>query len=295
MHISPRTLAKAVGVSESSLKRWADEGRLSVERTAGGHRRITLSEAVRFVRRSGLTPVRPELLGLATGAAPEASAIASSTPAERLMVLLHQDRSAEAQSLIVSLYLEGESLAWICDGVIRVALEEIGELWHHDADGIFLEHRATETCRQAVSQLRQIVGPARGGPVAAGGGAAGDVYQIPSAMAALILREAGFQEHDLGADAPDSAILSAVRHFRPHLVWRSFSIPPRSAREASRGIAAVAEALGDGVLVIGGRSAGAIPLPTASNIYRLGSMTELLSFARGVGSTFAASGEEPIR
>ena len=46
--LSPRQLAVAIGVSESSLKRWADDGRLAVERTAGGHRRIPLPEAVRW-------------------------------------------------------------------------------------------------------------------------------------------------------------------------------------------------------------------------------------------------------
>jgi excisionase family DNA binding protein len=51
--LSPRELAAAVGVSESSLKRWADEGRVKVARTAGGHRRIELAEAVRFIRQSG--------------------------------------------------------------------------------------------------------------------------------------------------------------------------------------------------------------------------------------------------
>ena len=38
--LSPRELAEAVGVSESSLKRWADRGRVHVHRTEGGHRRI---------------------------------------------------------------------------------------------------------------------------------------------------------------------------------------------------------------------------------------------------------------
>jgi MerR family transcriptional regulator, light-induced transcriptional regulator len=52
-HLSPKALAAAIGVSESSLKRWADEGRLAAERTAGGHRRIAVAEAVRFVRRRG--------------------------------------------------------------------------------------------------------------------------------------------------------------------------------------------------------------------------------------------------
>ena len=46
--LSPREVAVALGVSESSVKRWVDLGELAALRTAGGHRRITRAEAVRF-------------------------------------------------------------------------------------------------------------------------------------------------------------------------------------------------------------------------------------------------------
>ena len=62
--LSPRTLGEAIGVSQSSLKRWADRGILRVHRTAGGHRRIDRREALRFIREAGFTVVRPELLGI---------------------------------------------------------------------------------------------------------------------------------------------------------------------------------------------------------------------------------------
>ena len=69
--LSPRDLADAIGVSESSLKRWADAGKIQVSRTDGGHRRIPLAEAVRFIRATGAQVVRPDILGIncATGPA----------------------------------------------------------------------------------------------------------------------------------------------------------------------------------------------------------------------------------
>ena len=61
--LSPKDLAQAIGVSESSIKRWVDNGEIQATKTAGGHRRIPISEAVRFLRetRSGL--VNPEAIG----------------------------------------------------------------------------------------------------------------------------------------------------------------------------------------------------------------------------------------
>jgi MerR family transcriptional regulator, light-induced transcriptional regulator len=66
-------------VSEPSLKRWADEGRLEVERTAGGHQRIRraeviggwASEAVEMPRLSGVLRLSTpgELAGYTKGRA----------------------------------------------------------------------------------------------------------------------------------------------------------------------------------------------------------------------------------
>ena len=43
--LSPREMATVLGVSESSIKRWVDDGAITSTKTAGGHRRITVSEA----------------------------------------------------------------------------------------------------------------------------------------------------------------------------------------------------------------------------------------------------------
>ena len=71
--LSPKDLARATGVSESSLKRWADSGRLECTRTAGGHRRIPLAEAVRFIRESSISVVDPSMLGITTQSRPTKS------------------------------------------------------------------------------------------------------------------------------------------------------------------------------------------------------------------------------
>lgn len=63
--LSTSDFSAAVGISESSVRRLADSGRLEIHRTSGGHRRIPVAEAIRYVRETGATVSRPELLGLA--------------------------------------------------------------------------------------------------------------------------------------------------------------------------------------------------------------------------------------
>ena len=55
--LSPKQVARALGVSESSLKRWCDKGLIPTERTAGGHRRLPLAGVLDFLVRSDAVQV----------------------------------------------------------------------------------------------------------------------------------------------------------------------------------------------------------------------------------------------
>ena len=46
--LTTRQVAEALSVSESSVKRWCDQGAIPTIRTVGGHRRIPLDGLLRF-------------------------------------------------------------------------------------------------------------------------------------------------------------------------------------------------------------------------------------------------------
>lgn len=48
--LTTREAARALGVSPTSIKRWADDGRLPAHRTAGGHRRYLRSDVERLLK-----------------------------------------------------------------------------------------------------------------------------------------------------------------------------------------------------------------------------------------------------
>lgn len=287
--LSPRDLAKALGVSESSVKRWVDDGALEAVKTTGGHRRIPLAAAVRFIRRTGTPVLEPQLL---TGS-PLPTAVASMVPTaspeavgDELWRALHGDDPAAGRALILSLYLAGWSVAAICDGPIRAVLARIGELWRHDEAGIFIEHRATDTCLQALAELRTMLpSPGRAAtlPVAIGAAPAGDPYLLPSLMAALVLADQGFAERNLGPDTPTPVLAMAARHYRPRLVWVACAIEPRNPRELVAELEALSRSLrrARGEVVVGGRGVHALgPLP--AGVHGLGSMAELAAFGKGL-------------
>jgi len=282
--LTPKDLAAALGVSESSLKRWADDGAIRVSRTAGGHRRIALADAVQFARESGLQIEHPAALGLEEVLPVRGGSDAQApSTAEALYAAFLRDDWRVARGLVVSAYVSGESVATVCDGVVREALSRAGELWEQGSDGIVVEHRAVDTCLQALSFIRSLIPAAPAtAPVALGAGFTTDPFMLPSLFAAVVLAEAGFRDVNLGPTMPTAALLSAVDRYAPALVWRTVSVAT-DAEALRRDLLAVLERMpAHGRIVLGGRGVpqGILHLP--DRVHHLGSMSELAGFARGV-------------
>lgn len=288
--LSPRELAKAIGASESSLRRWADQGKLRMQRTAGGHRRIPLSEAIRFVRQSRSILVHPEVLGLNAMAkarqAQSAQAPEQADPADLLAEALESGRGEIARGLITSWYVEGWSVPQLADGPIRQAMQRIGQLWEHGPQGIVVEHRATDLCLLAISHLRTLLPlPVDGAPLAVGGGAPEDPYTMPSLLATVCLQELGWSSLNLGPNTPIEALAAAVEAYGPKLIWLSMSSPVSDC-QLKRHLGAMGDLARqhDTPVLVGGRQIAA-PLPQAGpNVHFATSMTELVAFAKGLDS-----------
>lgn len=215
--VTPRQLAEAIGVSESSLKRWSDAGKIEVSRTEGGHRRIAIGEAVRFIRASRAHVVRPDLLGLPR----------SSATGEALTELLVKGESRAVIAHISAQFLDGVPVAALCDGPLRAALTRIGELWRETVEGVMVEHRATSVCVDALATLRTLLPDSAPDAFSAVGGAPpGDPYLVPSMMCATALHDVGIRAVNLGPESPLEIIARAAREERAQLAWVSVTSPP---------------------------------------------------------------------
>lgn len=270
--LSTRELADAIGVSESSLKRWIDAGKIAASRTEGGHRRVPLPEAMRFIRDQRAPIARPELLDL-----PEIAI--SRDRGDQLVTYLLEGNYPAAKGFLVSRYLGGTRIDELADGPIRDAMHALGELWHHDDGGIFVEHRGTDVCLQAVAYLRSLLPPPRpGAPVALGGAPAHDPYILPSLLASLVLLDAGMHAINLGANTPPRAFDAAVAKHAPRVVWTSLSsmLTVQDGRTLSRWLGTLPA---DTIAVVGGQHAQAVALPHAR---RLGSMAQLYELGASV-------------
>lgn len=277
--LSPRDLAHAVGVSESSVKRWADDGRLQFVRTAGGHRRIRTAEAVRFIREAGLEVDRPDLLGLhgadpaGRGSEPDANSVGD---------VLRAGDGEGARRILVSTFLQGTSIAALCDGPIRGALSDLGHLWKDGPEGIALEHQAVDVCVQALMEIRAMIAIPRKAPLALGGAVERDPYVLPSMMAGLVLADAGFQTLNLGPNLPAKALRASIEANRPAVVWRSTSIDIDGATLRADVKALKPKSGKSADVVFGGRGLPRSSTQVGNALHVFESMTELAGFARAL-------------
>jgi excisionase family DNA binding protein len=251
--VSPKQVARAIGVSESSLKRWCDQGLIKTVRTAGGHRKIDIAEVLRYVREQDHKLVSPEILGL-----PPASEHASTgvTRGAQLLVdaLLAGDELV-ARQIVFDLYLAKHSRSVIFDEVIAAAFREIGDRWEcHEAD-VYQERRACEIALRVLFDLRRVQQVPERKWLATGGTIEGDQYSLPSAMAELVLRDCGFYATSLGTSIPFASLVKAVQETKPKLFWLSVS-HIRAGLDYITEFAALWQACAavDTALVVGGRA-----------------------------------------
>jgi excisionase family DNA binding protein len=268
--LSTSDFAAAIGISESSVRRLADGGELEIHRTRGGHRRIPVSEAIRYVRESGVQVQRPEVLGLMESV----NEGADKPEAERLLDALVEGHARTVTGVMQSMYATGKSIAEICDGPIRDAMIAIGNRWPNDKRSVFIEHRATLLCVRALCQIRlAIPDPDEGAPTAMGGAPQDDPYLLPSLMVSLVLHDCGYDETNLGPNTPIDVLTDSVEDEQPGIVWLALSNPVRS-RHQNREIDRLAEAVQGygGKFLIGGNSVDSYEGEFAE---RCGTMMEL--------------------
>ncbi len=211
-----------MGVSESSLKRWCDQGLLPTIRTAGGHRRLPVNAVMNFLRKSGKSLVRPEVLGLpsVTG---RGDATLERARQEMTDALIAGDDEA-VRRITFDLYLAKIAVVDICDLVIAQSFHTIGDQWECGDVEVYQERRACDICVRALHELATALPTAKtDAPLAIGGTFEGDQYQLPTLMVELSLRDAGWNAKSFGNSLPSETLCKAIDDLHPRLFWLSVS------------------------------------------------------------------------
>jgi excisionase family DNA binding protein len=232
-NFTPKQVASALQVSESSVKRWCDRGVIRTDRTLGGHRRIPLENLMEFLESTNRRVLDPRAIGLALSS-PQSNVQndvvgpmdgpAQAAQRERFERAIITGNEPDARRVISQWYASTGSVVSISDDLLAPTFTSIGHLWQCGELEIYQERRGCEICMRLVHELRRLLPePIGAAPLAMGGTAAGDQYQMPTQLIDLVFRENGWRSENLGCDLPFSSMLSAARKHMPKIFWLSIS------------------------------------------------------------------------
>lgn len=253
MYVTPRQVAQATGLSESTVKRWCDRGLLPSLRTPGGHRRLKLADVVRTLRNEGI----PIVDALAFGLPPLEELSRDGFGGARDLLfeaLIHADRP-RASAVLHGLVLGGVSVATVGDQVISPVFARIGERWACQQIEVFQEREACLITEEVLHDLKHVFPPPPpGAPLAIGGTLTGDWYVLPGLLVELVLLSNRWAARFLGTNLPVATCLEAIRRIRPELFWLSLShvADPQETAAATKQIAELAQEV-HSFVVLGGR------------------------------------------
>lgn len=219
--LSTVQVARAVGVSVTTIKRWVDEGILPAHRTAGGHRKLNLADVLRLTREGSLPPSDlGQLVPVSRG---------ESNDPERFRIQLVEAVDAleedRIRAVIRAAYGAGLSVETLADRVVAPAMRYVGDRWQHGEIDVGSEHLATGAVVAGLFELQGSIAAnaADGRPVAIGGAPEGDHYIVPSLLAKLTLIDAGWDAINVGPNTPAASFRTLVDERRPKLLWLSVS------------------------------------------------------------------------
>jgi MerR family transcriptional regulator, light-induced transcriptional regulator len=223
--LSSTQVAKALGVSSTTVKRWIDDGLLSAHRTQGGHRRIPPDELLRLAR-SGQVP-QLDLSSVQLAAHARGACGQESTHLKQY--LLKGDRLTAQRLMEEKLLARGISA--LAEELITPAMQQIGIDWQTHKIEVMHEHRATELCLSILYQFvpmmeRKITNPSR---IAVGCSPTKDFHRIASLLAKMMLNEAGWKATHLGGGVSATVLEQSSVEMGAELVWISATKVPSTS------------------------------------------------------------------
>jgi len=291
--LTSKETARVLGASEASVKRWADGGLLPSEKTAGGHRRFRPEDVALFRRGQKSRSVNaPRLNAVNASASPPArggqtvktkrALEGDEKLAEALSGALIGGEMEEVSALLVKSYLEGMTLASIFDHLLSGAMRKIGDLWQRGELTVAQEHLATRAALSALQTLDKVSDEAEANNLlVVCCGIEDDFHELPVRCAELILKHAGWEVLNLGANTPFYALTEMVTRLHPQLACVGSTIfgnLDRAVREFAE-LRVAAERVGTAIVLGGAGFADANIRCRLPAELHADSFQELLDFA----------------
>lgn len=213
---TPKQVARAIGVSESSVKRWCDSGLIETVRTAGGHRRLMGESVMTYVQKIGHQVVDPELHGLPSTTSDSLRML------QRSRDLFHQELLTGEEPLARQILRDareaGHPLSAIFDEVLFAALTQLRQQTVKTKSNSTQLLRANEICLRLLFEIRtEIPETPPGSPLAFTAALDDSPTTLEVTASEIILRQAGWNASSLGTRLSFYTLMQAIELHQPAL------------------------------------------------------------------------------
>lgn len=286
--LSTADVARLFHVTETTVKRWADEGLLKCQKTPGGHRKFEMRHVVEFATDNNFEPVGTLQLDEEGGSATamQVAMLNRDYPVlqkEFVERALSADK-ADLFQFLSYLYQHRIQLWEVFDHILAPAMYDIGERWARGEIDISHEHRASYETLDSLAKLQaQIRIKTRVPYSVVCACPEEELHEIGLRFAAYIFESEGWRAHYLGARIPFESILAAVQELKPTVLCLSVTVPHNLAHVKGKLAELYAEVHARGVTVVLRKG---VMVPKAGDApmsdRQLGSAKELLDFMHEV-------------
>jgi MerR family transcriptional regulator, light-induced transcriptional regulator len=221
-YVNTTQVARALGISVTTVKRWVDDGVLPAHRTAGGHRKLLVSDVIKLTRDNNMPRIDLSMLLGSSAANETGNTQMLHTEMFEAIKTLNFDM---IRDIIHCAYKSGIAIETIADRMISPAMMHVGHEWSVGRIEVMHEHRITQAVVSAMYELKSFTAAnvSKDSPVAIGGAPEFDHYILPSLLAKMTLIDSGWNAINLGPNTPFFAMKSAIDELKPRLVWLSVS------------------------------------------------------------------------
>lgn len=202
-----REAAERLGVHYMTAYRYVRSGRLPATKV-GDEWRVDEVDLAGFRRdRPGRSVERDE-----SGGPGKPAPRSRRTHRERLEARLLAGDEAGAWGVVEAAMAAGAEPSEVLTEMLSPAMRRIGERWAAGELPIAEEHRASAVANRLIGRLGpRFARPGRRRGTVVLGSVAGDRHSLPTAILSDLLRGAGFDVMDLGADTPPASFVDAGR------------------------------------------------------------------------------------
>ncbi len=218
----------------------------------------------------------------------EADRAHPSTLSPELLAGLLADGDDELAAWVLRDALAERPRAEVYDGILREAMDLVGERWASGQWTVAEEHLASQTLLRALDAVRPALGPERRvGPLAVLAGVAGERHMIGLVCLDHILQESGWTVANLGADVPATDLAGFVARNEVALVALAASDAVRApvVTETASAVRAARPTTPPLPVIVGGRVSGDADAVAGLDVDWVGgSLTDAAAFARDLAT-----------